>query len=135
MLDLFTGHSGVMGQNFTIMVLGFTVAYYYGRLTLRSAGDPARLLMAGIAVGGAAWAFHRGYWWLWRFDLAVGNDTGAATLQDNADWLILVVCLSALSYLTHLNRWARAVFGPWAWPASVGLAFAVYIIGALPGVV
>jgi len=135
MIDLFTGHPGVMGQNFLTLVLGLMVAFYYGRLAWRTQpGDPARLLLAGVAIGGFGWAVHRGYWWLWRFELSLGNDAAAQSLKDSANWLWIVVALIAASYLIHLNRWARDKFGPYAWPASIALAFAIFVIGAMPGV-
>lgn len=136
MMDLFTGHSGVMGQNFLTLVLGLMVFFYYGRLALRTPrSDPAWLLLGGIALGGLGWAIHRGYWWIWRFELSLDNKEAASALVDNADWLTLAVAMVAASYIIHLNRWARKRLGVWSWPASILAAVCIYIIGALPGVV
>ena len=134
MIDFFTGHAGVMGQNFLTLVLGALVALYYGRLAWRTPNtDPARWLMIGVAFGGAGWAADRGFWWLWRLELALGNESAAAAFVRNADYLLIVTLLIATSYLIHLHRWTRARFGRWSWPVSVALAVGVFLIGALPG--
>ena len=135
MFDLFVGHTGVMGQNFLTLVLGLMIAFYYGRLAWRTdKSDPSRLLMAGVALGGLGWALHRGYWWIWRFKLSIGEQAVANQIRESADYLLIVVALIATSYLIHLNRWAKELFGRWAWPASIAAAFCIFIVGALPGV-
>lgn len=133
-IDLFTGPTGVMGQNFLTLVLGLMVAFYFGRLWWRTPKhDSARLLMAGVAIGGFGWALHRGYWWVWRFEEAIGNQGAADQMKESADYLMIVVALIATSYLIHLNRWAEELFGWWAWPVSIAGAIGIFIIGALPG--
>lgn len=136
-MDFISGHAGVMGQNFMVSVLCFMVAFYMFRLFWRTDrhDHQVRMLSLGIACVAIYWAIHRGWWYLWRFELSIGNDDAAAWFKDNADFLLILLPLAGFSYLVHLLPWSKALLGRWSWPVSVVLCICLYFIGAAPGVI
>lgn len=148
MLDLLTplvsGHTAVMGQNFVTLIGGMIVCAIYARFWLRAdKGDPAGRMAFGIMLVSGSLAIHRGFWFLWRFFLAIHEPEIAGQFVLWADWLIFAVAGIVTGYMIHIEPYARRLvrrlIGPLEpalyWPCMIVSVAVLYVIGALAGII
>lgn len=139
---LFTGDTAVMGQNLSMLVGGLLVCLIYARFYRRTDDVTAKRMALGIALVAGSLAFHRGYWFLWRFFRAIGDVETAHQFEVMANWLGIPVAGILVGYLIHIEPYARRVvrriFGDWEpafyWPCMIGVVVVLHIIGAAAGI-
>ena len=140
---LTTGHTAVMGQNFVTLVGGLIVCAIYARFWLRAGkADPAGRMAFGIMLVSGSLALHRGFWFMWRFFLAIHEPDIAAQFVLWADWLIFAVAGIVTGYMIHIEPYARRMVRrlignlepAFYWPFMGASVVGLYVLGALAGI-